>query len=141
MDPTLFDQARAHFARPPRKRVEPEPTENLFDHVPKVSSTSPLLHQLVAIANELEAEHTRKHGPLYGVTIGEVIFEAEENRGLNVQPPPMEDKAKEQRAHSGLLARVLPHAGFARTASHRPSPVKRQHGNLHRVYVRREVKP
>jgi hypothetical protein len=140
MDPLHFAQARSTLGRS-KKRVEPEPVGNLFDHVPKVSPDNDLLKQLVAIANELEQLHTRRHGPLYGVTIGEVVFEAEQNRGLRVESPAIEDKQKQQRALSGLLARVLPRAGLVRTGEHRPSPVKRQHGNLHRVYVRRETKP
>jgi hypothetical protein len=141
MDATLYDQARARLAGGrTRRRKEPEPVGNLFDHVPKVSPDNDLFKQLVAVANELEIEHTNSRGPLYGVTIGEVVFEAE-TRGVSVQPPEMKDKGKQQRALSGLLARVLPRAGFVRTAEYRSSPVKRQHGSPHRVYVRRDVNP
>lgn len=141
MDATLYDQARARLRTSTRKRKEPEPVGNLFDHVPRVSPDNDLFKQLVAIANDVEHQHTRNRGPLYGVTIGEVVFEAEQNRGVVVQAPEMEDKGKQQRATSGLLSRVLPRAGFVRTASYRSSPVKRHHGTPHRVYVRRDVNP
>jgi hypothetical protein len=141
MDPDIYDRARARLVGANRKKPkEPEPTGNLFDHVSQVSPHNDLLKQLVTVAIELEAEYRRKHGPLYGLTIGEVEFEAEENRGICIAAPELQDKGKQQRALSGLLARVLPHAGFVRTASYRSSPVKRQHGSPHRVYVRREAK-
>lgn len=138
MDPNHYDQT--HPRRRARKFAEPAPAENLFDHVPKVSDSSALLQKLVAIANELLIAHTGSHGRLYGITIGEVVLEAEA-RGIVVQAPEMEDKGKQQRATSGLLPRVLPRCGLVRTADYRPSPVKRHHGTPHRVYVRREVKP
>lgn len=136
MDATLYEQARAHF-RTSKRSAEPETSGNLWDHVPKAPDTAEF-KQLVAIAVEVEQEHTRRHGPLYGVIIGEVVFEAEQNRGLKVGGVPMENKTLEQRQTS-WLPRVMKAAGFVRTASYRPSPVKRHHGSPHRVYVRRQV--
>lgn len=112
---------------------------NLWDFVPKAPGDAKF-HQLVAIAVELEQLHTKKFGPLYGIIIGEVVFEAEHNRGLRIGGEKMENKVLEQRQTS-WLPRVMKSAGFVRTASYRSSPVKRQHGSPHRVYVRREVRP
>jgi hypothetical protein len=112
---------------------------NLFDFVPRAPNDA-TFHQLVAIAVELEKLHTKKFGPLYGIIIGEVVFEAEQNRGLRIGGVPMENKILEQRQTS-WLPRVMKSAGFVRTAEYRPSPVKRHHSSPHRVYVRRQVKP
>jgi hypothetical protein len=112
---------------------------NLFDFVPRAPADA-TFQQLVAIAVELEQRHTKKFGPLYGVIIGEVVFEAEQNRGLKIGGVAMENKILEQRQTS-WLPRVMKAAGLVTTRSYRPSPVRRQHGSPHRVWVRREVKP
>jgi hypothetical protein len=113
----------------------PQPT--LWEFVPRLPATD-LVVQLVAVARELEQLHTAKHGPLYGVTIGEVVYRAE-TRGIKVGGLPMADKVKEQRQTS-WLPRVMKQAGFLTTAAYRPSPVRRHHGTPHKVWVRREVK-
>ena len=114
----------------------PQPT--LWEFVPRLPATD-LIVQLVQVARELEKIHTLEHGPLYGVTIGEVVYRAE-TRDIKVGGVPMANKIMEQRQTS-WLARVMRVAGFVPTGSYRASPVKRHHGNPHRVYVRREVKP
>lgn len=138
MDAAHFDLARGGR----RKGNAPPPSDSLgtlWEHVAPAPATD-LVGQLVAIAKELEQLHTREHGPLYGVTIGEVVFEAEENRGIKVGGAPMDDKVKEQRQTS-WLPRVMKQAGFVTTASYRASPVKRHHSTPHKVWIRREVTP
>jgi hypothetical protein len=112
---------------------------NLWDFVPAAPNDA-TFHQLVAIAIELEKRHTKRLGPLYGVIVGEVVFEAEQNRGLRIGGEKMEDKNREQRQTS-WLPRIMKAAGLVRTASYRNSPVARHHGSPHRVWVRREVRP
>src|SRR4051812_46337380 len=112
---------------------------NLWDFVPKAPSDA-TFEQLVAIANEVEQRHTKKFGRLYGVIIGEVVFEAEQNRGLKVGGVPMENKIIEQRQTS-WLPRVMKAAGLVATASYRASPVRRHHNSPHKIWVRREVNP
>lgn len=114
----------------------PQPT--LWEFVPRLPATD-LIVQLVAVARELEKIHTLEHGPLYGVTVGEVVYRAE-IRGIKVGGVPMANKIMEQRQTS-WLSRVMKEAGFVTTASYRTSPVRRHHGTPHKVWVRREVKP
>lgn len=111
---------------------------NLFEFVPSAPNDA-TFRQLVSIAIELEKIHTKKFGPLYGLIIGEVVFEAEQNRGLRVGGEKMDNKNLEQRQTS-WLPRVMPAAGFVRTGLYRPSPVARHHGSPHRVWVRRDAK-
>ena len=96
--------------------IPPEPGSDLFD-------------QLVAIAKEL-ADRNGSHG----VTVGEVVFEAEEKRGLKVGGAPMEDKVKEQRQTS-WLPRVMKAAGLSPLDATRRSPVPRHHKHRHTVWV------
>lgn len=112
---------------------------NLFEFVPSAPNDA-TFRQLVSIAIELEKIHTKKFGPLYGLIIGEVVFEAEQNRGLKVGGEEMKNKTLEQRQTS-WLPRVMKSAGFVRTGLYRSSPVTRHHGNPHRVWVRKQVKP
>jgi hypothetical protein len=112
---------------------------NLWDFVPAAPADA-TFNQLVAIAVELERLHTKKFGPLYGIILGEVVFEAEQNRGLRVGGVQMENKILEQRQTS-WLPRVMKAAGLVTTKSYRSSPVKRHHGSPHRVWVRRHVTP
>lgn len=112
---------------------------NLWDYVPAAPADA-TFQQLVAIAIELEKRHTEKFGPLYGVIIGEVVFEAEQNRGLRVGGKAMENKILEQRQTS-WLPRIMRAANLVTTQRVRRSPVGRHHGNRHTVWVRREVSP
>lgn len=112
---------------------------NLFDFVPSAPADA-TFQQLVAIAVELEQRHTKKFGPLYGVIIGEVVFEAEQNRGLKIGGVVMDNKILEQRQTS-WLPRVMKSAGLVTTGSYRSSPVRRHHSSPHRVWVRRETNP
>lgn len=112
---------------------------NLWDFVPTAPADA-TFQQLVAIAVELEKRHTQKFGPLYGVIIGEVVFEAEQNRGMRIGGKEMENKILEQRQTS-WLPRVMKAAGLVTTGSYRSSPVRRHHSSPHKVWVRREVKP
>lgn len=112
---------------------------NLFDFVPRAPADA-TFQQLVAIAVELEQRHTKKFGRLYGVIVGEVIFEAEQNRGLRVGGETMKDKGREQRQTS-WIPRVMKAAGLVSTASYRKSPVTRQHSSPHKIWVRRDVNP
>ncbi len=105
----------------------------LWDFIPPAPKGD-LFEQLVAIADEM----LRTHG-LFGVTPGEVVYEAEK-RGIKVGGVPMSDKMKEQRQTS-WLPRVLRAAGGISTARSRPSPVRRHHRHQHRVYIRRELAP
>lgn len=120
MDPILFPD------RKPKQPVDDGPT--LWDFVPQEPGTE-LFEQLVAIAKEM----ARARGA-HGVTVGEVVFEAEEKRGLKVGGAPMEDKAKEQRQTS-WLPRVMKAAGLAPLDVTRRSPVKRHHKHRHTVWV------
>lgn len=115
----------------------PQPT--LWDVVPRVAA-DPHFHELVAIAVELEQLHTRKHGSEYGITVGEIVFEAEQNRGLKVGGVPMEDLNLQQRQTS-WLPRIMPAAGLVATDRLRVSPLKRHHRKRQTVWIRREVKP
>lgn len=120
MDEILFR------GKPPKKPVDDGPT--LWDFIPPEPG-SDLFEQLVAIAKAL-ADKNGSHG----VTVGEVVFEAEEHRGLKVGGAPMEDKVKEQRQTS-WLPRVMKAAGLAPLDQTRRSPVKRHHKHRHTVWV------
>jgi hypothetical protein len=96
--------------------IPPEPGGEIFD-------------SLVAIAKELA--HARGS---HGVTVGEVVFEAEEKRGIKVGGAPMEDKVKEQRQTS-WLPRIMKAAGLAPLDVTRRSPVKRHHKHRHTVWI------
>lgn len=105
----------------------------LWDFVPPAPKGD-LFDQLVAIADEM----LRKR-ELFGVTPGEVVYEAEK-RGIKVGGVPMSDKNREQRQTS-WLPRVMRAAGGVSTERRRPSPVRRHHRHPHKVYVRRETNP
>jgi hypothetical protein len=115
----------------------PQPT--LWDVVPRRAAGAEF-QQLVAIAVELEQLHTGRHGPEHGLTVGEVVFEAEQNRGLKVGGLPMEDLNYQQRQTS-WLPRIMPAAGLVATDRLRVSPLKRHHRKRQTVWIRREVKP
>lgn len=117
--------------------TSPQPT--LWEFVPRAAPDAQF-HQLVAIAVELEQLHTKKHGPEYGLTVGEVVFEAEQNRGLKVGGVPMQDPNLQQRQTS-WLPRIMPAAGLVATDRLRVSPLKRHHRKRQAVWIRREVKP
>jgi hypothetical protein len=110
---------------------------SLWDFVPSAPQDA-TFNQLVAIAIELEQRHTKKFGPLYGVIIGEVVFEAEQNRGLRVGGEKMENVIREQRQTS-WLPRIMRAAGFVTTERVRRSPVARHHKHRHTVWVRKQV--
>lgn len=111
---------------------------NLWDFVPAAPKDA-TFEQLVALAIELERRHTQKFGPLYGVIIGEVVFEAEQNRGMRIGGEKMKDKNREQRQTS-WLPRVMRAAGLVSTASYRSSPVKRHHSSPHKIWVRKDAR-
>lgn len=138
MDAAHFDLDNSGGKKKRAAAPQSESAGSLWEHVAPTPATD-LVSQLVAIANDLEVEHCVTRGPLYGVTIGEVVFEAEA-RGIKVGGAPMDDKVKEQRQTS-WLPRVMKQADLVVTASYRPSPVKRHHGTPHKVWIRREVKP
>lgn len=115
------------------------PQLSAWDFVPRAPDDANF-YQLVAIARELEQLHTKKFGPHYGVIVGEVVFEAEQNRGLRVGGEKMKDHDKEQRQTS-WLPRIMKAAGLVSTASYRTSPVRRHHNSPHKIWVRREVNP
>jgi len=80
-----------------------------------------------------------RRADLFGVTIGETVFDYERDTGRRVGGQPRATKAEEQRQTS-WLARVPRKAGLVRTAEYRPSPVKRHHGTPHRVYQWPEIR-
>jgi hypothetical protein len=110
-----------------RKREDPL-QRSVFDFVAP-APTDDVKHDLVELAKQMA-----RRRDLFGVTIGEVVFEYERTTGRQVGGQKMEDKVKEQR-QSSWLARVPVMAGLKRTAERRPSPVARHHKHEHRVYV------
>lgn len=106
----------------------------MWDYVPPVGDTD-LCTELANLMRSM----ARRRG-LYGVTIGETVWEWEKITGRQVGGVPMEDKVREQRQTS-WLARVPRVAGLQRTESQRPSPLKRHHQKPQRVYQWREVNP
>jgi hypothetical protein len=139
MDAGHFDLAHRGGSRKRAAPAQLEATGTLFDFVPRAAA-DPEFEQLVAIVDELEHLHTKKHGPEYGVTVGEVVFEAEQNRGIKVGGVPMEDPILQQRQTS-WLPRIMPAAGLVATDRLRVSPLKRHHRKRQTVWIRREVKP
>lgn len=115
------------------------PQSILGEFVPK-AATDATFQELVAIAIELEKRHTARLGREYGLIVGEVVFEAEQNRGLRVGGEKMENKTLEQRQTS-WLPRIMPAAGLVATDRLRVSPLKRHHRKRQTVWIRREVKP
>jgi hypothetical protein len=115
-----------------RKRKEDEgPT--LFDYMAPADLTE-TYEQLARIAWELSGRPD-----VIGVSVGEVVLEAETNRGIKVGGVPMENKTREQRQTSNL-PRIMKMAGLVATLMVRPSPVPRHHKHRHTVWVRPEIR-
>ena len=114
------------------RRHEGQPS--LWEHWVPPAPGTPLFEALVAIAIELS-----RRPDITGVTVGEVVFEAEEYRGLKVGGLPMENKMREQRQTS-WLPRVMRVAGLVSTETTRRSPVKRTHSHRHVVWIPRDTR-
>ncbi len=116
-----------------RKPREDDAQLNVWQFIAP-APTNDLCHDLVELMKVMARQRDA-----FGVTIGEVVFRYEKETGRRVGGEPRATKAEEQRQTS-WLARVPRLAGLQKTGDYRASPVARQHGTPHRVYVWPSVK-
>lgn len=130
---TLFDWAREQF--------EDEPTAPAITRKPRVKQPSdytpkgPAADDPERVAFVRTAMRLAERKGLYGVTVGEVIYDLEQHQGIRFGGKKMEDKQKEQRQTSWTPTAMKHDAGLAPTDRTRPSPVRRQHKHRQTVYV------